>query len=370
MTSSDEIFLIRERELSSLPARQMREGLFGKTLEDALQTLLSRYPELLPGSQFVPDSEDPPRFFLLRREMPVGSWSLDHLYVDQYGVLTLVETKLIQNPESRREVIGQIVEYAANAADRWGDGKTRQLASDYYSSKGRSLEDELESFFGASYEDEAFWDRIESNLQAGKIRLVIASDGLRPEVIKMIEYLNAEMRNADLIGLELRCYGSGDDEYVLAPRVVGQSVTIAERKASSRQRVKWTESLLREFIAQELDGERRSRYEHLLNLAIEKNAFAESTGLQPGFGLFGQTGKRTIWVEPGGTVYFVLKPGRYPNIDRDRDYVVEQLKMANLVDQNLNAEEVVDGRSTNTSIHEMNSKQFKTLIELVEQAIT
>jgi len=370
MTSSDEIFLIPEQELSALPSRQMREGLFGKTLEDALQTLLSRYPQLLSGSQIAPDSDDAPRFFLLRREMPVGSWSLDHLYVDQLGVLTLVETKLIQNPESRREVIGQIVEYAANAADRWGDGKTRQFASDYYSSKGKTLEDELETFFGASYEEDAFWDQIERNLQAGNIRLVIASDTLRPEVIKMIEYLNGEMSNADVLGLELRCYGSGDDEYVLAPRVVGQSVTVAERKAVSKQRTKWTEQLLRESIANDVDLLRKQRFERILDLAVSKGAFAESTGQNPGLGLFGQTGKRTIWAERGGTVYFVLKPGRYPKIEGDRDYVVEQLKSAGLIDQNLNAEEVVDGRSTNTTIGEMTDDQFEKLIVLIEKAIT
>jgi hypothetical protein len=83
----------------------MREGLIGKTLEGALQTFLEKYPQIIPGKQIDPSTEDPPRFILLRREMPIGGWSLDHLYVDQRGILTLVETKLFQNPESRREVI-------------------------------------------------------------------------------------------------------------------------------------------------------------------------------------------------------------------------------------------------------------------------
>ena len=56
--------------------------------EDVLQVLLERYPDLIPGDQIDPD--DPPRWLLVGREMPVpddntetGRWSLDHLYLDQ-----------------------------------------------------------------------------------------------------------------------------------------------------------------------------------------------------------------------------------------------------------------------------------------------
>ena len=117
MSGNDEIFTLNGDTLDRIPSRDLRQGFQGKSLEDALQTLLENYPAIIPGSQISPSAEEPPRFALLRREMPVGAWSLDHLYVDQFGVLTLVETKLIQNPESRRDVIGQIVEYAANARE-------------------------------------------------------------------------------------------------------------------------------------------------------------------------------------------------------------------------------------------------------------
>ena len=71
--TSDEIFHIRGGKFTSLPARTMRDGLFGKTLEDALQTLLVKHPQVIPGKQIDPSSDDPPRFVLLRQEAPVGS---------------------------------------------------------------------------------------------------------------------------------------------------------------------------------------------------------------------------------------------------------------------------------------------------------
>ncbi len=201
--STDEIFILSQGNLRVVPYRSMRAGLLGKSLEDALQSLLQGYPELIPGSQIDPASEDPPRFVLLRREMPVGSWSLDHLFVDQHGILTLVETKLIQNPESRREVIGQIVEYAANAQDSWASGRLRQAASEFWSQQGRDLEEVLHEAFPEQDSDD-LWREVETNLKQGRIWLIVAADSLRPEVRRMIEYLNAEMQNAEVLGLELR----------------------------------------------------------------------------------------------------------------------------------------------------------------------
>lgn len=93
---SDEVFHFNGDKLTPMPFRSMREGLFGKTLEDALQTFFENYPQIIPGKQIDPGSDDPPRFVLLRREMPVGDLPLDHLFADQREILTLVETKLFQ----------------------------------------------------------------------------------------------------------------------------------------------------------------------------------------------------------------------------------------------------------------------------------
>lgn len=134
-TSADNVFLIEGEFLDAMPVRPMREGLFGKTLEDALQTLIEKYPEVIPGSMIEPGSVDPPRFVLLRREMPTGGWSLDHLLVDQRGVLTLVETKLIQNQDSRRDVLGQIMEYAAVASGSWSGEKVREIATEFWAGR-------------------------------------------------------------------------------------------------------------------------------------------------------------------------------------------------------------------------------------------
>ena len=98
---------------------EMREQPYD--LEDVLQTLLAKYPNLLAGEQI--DSVNPRRWLLIKREMGVPSedegfdrWSLDHLFLDQDGIPTLVEVKRSIDTPTRRKVVGQMLDYASNAA--------------------------------------------------------------------------------------------------------------------------------------------------------------------------------------------------------------------------------------------------------------
>ena len=66
--------------------------------EDDFQVLPAKFPELLAGDQI--DPSNPRRWVLIRREIAIpsdenggGRWSLDHLFLDQDGVPTLVEIK-------------------------------------------------------------------------------------------------------------------------------------------------------------------------------------------------------------------------------------------------------------------------------------
>ena len=51
---SDEVFHLKGENLTPLPIRSMREGLLGKSLEDALQIFFEKYPQIIPGKQIDP----------------------------------------------------------------------------------------------------------------------------------------------------------------------------------------------------------------------------------------------------------------------------------------------------------------------------
>src|ERR1700719_595905 len=101
---------------------EMKEELYKS--EDFFQGILADYPNLLSGDQI--DTQQPRRWLLVTREIPIpaqeggaGQWSLDHLFVDQDGVPTIVEVKRSTDTRIRREVVGQMLDYAANCVLYW-----------------------------------------------------------------------------------------------------------------------------------------------------------------------------------------------------------------------------------------------------------
>ena len=92
--------------------------------ENLLQELLADYPNLLAGDQI--DTTEPRRWLLISREMSLaseedgaGRWSVDHLFLDQDAIPTIVEVKRSTDTRIRREVVGQMLDYAANAVVHW-----------------------------------------------------------------------------------------------------------------------------------------------------------------------------------------------------------------------------------------------------------
>jgi len=365
---SDEIFIIDKDKLNSLPSRSMREGLFGKTLEDALQTLLENYPQIIPGKQIDPVSENPPQFVLLRREMPVGGWSLDHLYVDQKGVLTLVETKLIQNPESRREVIGQLIEYAANARENWASGRARQYATDFWIKKDKNLDELLQESFGQELDVEGFWDDVEMNLKNGRMRLIIGADKIRPEVRRMIEYLNREMQNAEVLGLEFKCYGDDQSQMVLVPNLIGQTQEISDRKSSGEVTL-WAVDKLKEAYEKSEDKVIGKRLMEVLEWSIKHDVFMATKTKLPSFGIIGNNGMRIVSFFSNGAIFVYIVEKQFAGGAGERDEFIDTLKEYRFINESLNTKEVMSGRNLDVKIQDMDSNQRQDFLRLIEQHI-
>ena len=356
---SDEVFALKgEHDLSPLSAGLLQFD--GKTSEEALQALIEEHPEVLPGKQIDPNSKDLP-FVLLCREMPVGDGWLDLLFVDQKSILTLVETKLAKNSESRREVIGQILEYAASAAKHWGNGRARNAAKDYWNKKrGQNVDDAIGEDLGID-DIEYFWNQVDENLQRGQIRLIVAADEIRPEVRRIIEYLNGEMRYAEVYGLELRCYGDELGFQVLVPRLVGQTQATADRKESAKPRL-WTQELLYDAYAKLPDPDLGKCLRKVLDWAINRGYFLPATVQGPGFGLRGRSGKRIVSFFPD-YVFCYLKDERYPGGAQERDRLVEELKNIGMYDQ------LFDPRPRDTKnlarrLTDLSEDEFRTLLDI------
>jgi len=216
--------------------------------EDLLQTLLGKYPDLLAGEQI---NEDLPRkWLLISREFGVPDdedkadrWSLDHLFLDQDGIPTLVEVKRIQDTRIRREVVGQMMDYAANAVVYWPIEKIRtkfEAACEENGDDPTQLISEL--LDEDSFDEEAtelFWDRVKTNLQAQRIRMVFVADEIPSELRRIVEFLNEQMDPAEVLAVEIRQF-VGEGIKTLVPKLIGQTAAAQRAKSpGSREKRQW-----------------------------------------------------------------------------------------------------------------------------------
>jgi hypothetical protein len=105
--------------------------------EDWLQELLFQHAELLPFEELDPLFRNSAP---LAREVETGKGPVDIVYVNSDGLLTLVETKLWRNPEARRAVVAQLINYAAAMSKMTYRDLGREISA-ARAEEGRSLFD-------------------------------------------------------------------------------------------------------------------------------------------------------------------------------------------------------------------------------------
>ena len=224
--------------------------------EDRLQKLLASFPNVLAGDQM--SDSTPVEWLLIKREAGIPGeqgasdrWSLDHLFVDRDGIPTLVEVKRSTDSRIRREVVGQMLDYAANGASYWRLETIQEL---FEQTCGDSDPDAMiADFLGSSASaDRAgaiarFWSTVETNLRAGNVRLIFAADEIPPELGRIIEFLNQQMNLAEVLGIEIRQY-VGEGVRTLVPSVIGKPKR--EKIEASRPAAQWSRE---SFISALLD---------------------------------------------------------------------------------------------------------------------
>jgi hypothetical protein len=194
--------------------------------EYELQGLIATHPALL-GSCTAEKESDERALLLIKREMGVPDqengndrWSMDHFYLDRAGIPTLVEVKRSKNDKVRRDVVGQLLDYAANGAAYWSLAAIKEQFYHQWGGQAQAQE-QLDAFLGETDEG-VFWHEVHENLRRGEIRLVFVADQLPPPLKRVIEFLNEQMREVEVLGIELRQFRNGEQR-VIAPSVVGRT---------------------------------------------------------------------------------------------------------------------------------------------------
>jgi len=166
-------------------------------------------------------------------------WSLDHLFLDHEGVPTLVEVKRATDTRARREVVAQMLDYAANATAYWKVESLQAWFEAECDRRGEQTLARLEQAFGVSDEEE-YWNSVRTNLAAERIRLVFVADEIASELRAIVEYLNRRMTETTVIAIEVKQYVDASGErQTIVPRVLGQTEAARRAKGGSSTAGRW-----------------------------------------------------------------------------------------------------------------------------------
>lgn len=158
-------------------------------------------------------------------ELETGSGPADLLYVTPTGQIVLVETKLWRNPEARRAVVAQILDYAKNLTT-WTYDILEEKARLAAGASTAYLLQCLRNRFPDA--DEAqFVDGIGRSLSSGDFLLIIVGDGIRYGAESLVTFLERYGHLRFGLGLaEVAIYRLPTGERLLQPRVLAKTEVI------------------------------------------------------------------------------------------------------------------------------------------------
>lgn len=196
--------------------------------ENWLQKIIHKNPQILPiddiESGFAP-------LISLGREISTSVGYIDNLYISPNGYLTIVETKLWRNPEAKREVVGQIIDYAKELTN-WNFTKLNdgvKNSSQLYNNNSKGIIELIKDFENIEeHEEYKIIDNIERNLKRGRFLLLIVGDGIRESVEEMVDFLSNTPQIQFTLGLvELQFYKN--------PNVEGELIAIPNLITRTRE---------------------------------------------------------------------------------------------------------------------------------------
>ena len=187
--------------------------------ETWLQDLFFRIPEILP----VAAIDAAYRGALpVCRELSTPAGRVDAVYVNPLGRLILAEFKLWRNPQARREVIGQILDYAQAIAS-WSYEDLQREVSKALKRRGNVLF-ELIHANTPDIDEAEFVDNVTRHLRRGEFLLLIIGDGIHEGVENIVNFVQRHSGlHFNLALVEAALYRDREERVIVQPRVLART---------------------------------------------------------------------------------------------------------------------------------------------------
>jgi len=233
--------------------------------EDFLQQYIYDNPDAIP----VYEIDEDIRLLVLAREFATNSGPIDALGVDQYGNIYIIETKLYKNPD-KRTVVAQALDYGASLWRSSFDFSdfTMQLEKHVQKQFGKSLQEQLEAFFGISGDDvDLVLENMQKNLNNGTFKFVVLMDSLHRRLKDLILFMNQNSQ-FDVYAVELEYYEHESFEIII-PKMYGTEVKkdVVSSKTTNGGRKQWNEQMYWEEVRSNLDSTTASALRKLYDWA-------------------------------------------------------------------------------------------------------
>jgi hypothetical protein len=193
--------------------------------ESWLQKLIFRFPQVLPVHEIEPGFGP---LIPVCLELPTPAGIVDNLYVTGRGDLIIVECKLWRNPEARREVVAQIIDYAHGMAN-WTFADLQKAVGEAIALDGDKPPARLYSLIeeAGDIAEPDFIDAVSRNLRLGRMLLLIVGDGIREGVESLSGFLQLHAGFHFTLGIvEMPVFSMPNDGFVLQPRVLARTINI------------------------------------------------------------------------------------------------------------------------------------------------
>lgn len=189
--------------------------------EDELQRLLdSGSAELIPADPALEEAH-----VVFARELSTRSGPIDLIGIGSSGSITIMECKLAKNHQIKREVVGQVLDYAASLWESdiatLSEAFRARSGSDPFEAIRRQFGEEAESF-----DEEGCRSEVARRLLEGDFRLLVAVDRIDPELRRIIQYVNSRGGSKPglrLVAVEFPRYQQGTIQ-VLVPEAYGDGL--------------------------------------------------------------------------------------------------------------------------------------------------
>lgn len=194
--------------------------------EQWLQHLIHAHPELLPITEIEPAFEPAIAVCI---ELPTPKGYIDNFFVTPTGNLLFAECKLWRNPEARRQVVAQVMDYVESVTS-WGYADLEEAVRGAQLPDGGRPQKGLHDLVSGDQElDEAeFVDAVSRNLRLGRGLFFIVGDGIREETESLTAHLQAHPGLHFALALvELALFRlPGEGGVLIQPRVIARTVNI------------------------------------------------------------------------------------------------------------------------------------------------